>query len=58
MDKAFIKVFNKYANFVDIFSPKLTIKLSKYININDYTIELINNWQILYSSIYKLSPIE
>lgn len=40
--KAFKKVFNKYTNFIDVFSLKLTIKILKYININNYIIELID----------------
>ena len=38
-DEAFIKVFNKYGNFEDIFSSKLAIELPKYTRINDYAIE-------------------
>ena len=57
-DKVFIKVFNKYANFIDVFSSKLVTKFSKYIGINDYAIKLINDWQFLYDFIYSLRPIE
>lgn len=41
--EAFIKVSSKYTNFVDIFSSKLAIKLSKYTNINNYAIKLVND---------------
>ena len=57
-DKALTKVFSKYANFTDVFSPKLAVKFSKYIKINNYAIELVNDWQIPYSPIYSLSPVE
>ncbi len=42
-DKAFTKVLSEYANFADIFSPKLAAELPKHIRINDYAIELVNN---------------
>ncbi len=57
-NKAFIEVFSKYANFANIFSPKLAVKLFKYININDQVIELIVNQQCLYYPIYSLGPIK
>ena len=54
MDKAPIKVSSKYANFADVFLPKLAVELPEYMRINNYTIELIDNWQPLYSFIYSL----
>lgn len=36
------KMVAQYANFTDIFFPNLASKLSKYIEINDQVIELIN----------------
>ena len=42
-DKASSKVFNKYANFADIFSPKLAAEFSKYTEINNYIIELVDD---------------
>ncbi len=42
VDKTLTKVFNNYANFADVFSPKLAIKLLKYTNINNHAIELID----------------
>ena len=42
-DKALIKVSSKFANFVNIFLSKLVIELSKYININNYAIKLVQN---------------
>ena len=58
MDKALTKVFNKYTNFVNIFLPKLVIKFSKYISINNHAIKLVNNKQPLYGSIYSLNLIK
>ena len=43
VDEALIKVFNKYANFANVFSLKLVIKLLKYIRINNNTIKLVKD---------------
>ena len=43
VDKALTKVLNKYINFTDIISSKLTVEFTRYIGINDYTIELVDN---------------
>ena len=42
-DEVFTKIFYKYANFVNIFSIKLVVKLLKYIKINNHAIELVDN---------------
>ncbi len=42
-DEAPTKVPNKYANFADVFSPKLAAELPEHIGINDYAIELLND---------------
>ncbi len=42
-DKAFIKVPSKYADFADVFSPKLAIELPKHTRINDHAIELVDD---------------
>ena len=57
-DEAFTKVPNKYANFADVFSPKLAAKLPKHMEINNHAIDLINDRQPPYGRIYSLSPIE
>ncbi len=38
-----MEVFSKYADFVDIFSSALTIELSKYTEINNYAIKLVDD---------------
>ena len=43
VDEASTKVSSKYANFADVFSPKLAVELVKHIGINNHTIELIDN---------------
>ena len=58
LDQASTKVFCKYVDFVDIFSPKLAAKFPRHIGINNYAIELVNNWQISYGLIYSLGLIE
>ena len=41
--EALTKVFGKYADFADVFSPKLAIELSEYIRIYNYIIELVDD---------------
>ncbi len=53
-----IEVSSKYAHFADTFLPKLAIKLFKHPGINNHTIELINNLQLLYNPIYSLGLIK
>ncbi len=43
VDEALIKIFSKYADFANIFLPKLVRELPKYISINDYIIELVDD---------------
>lgn len=49
-----VEVPSEYANFIDIFSLKLTAKLPKHTRIYDYAIELVDDWQLLYGLIYSL----
>ena len=58
VDKAFTKVPSKYADFADIFFPKLTAELPKLKKINDYAIELMDDRQTLYGPIYSLDLME
>ena len=55
VDEAFTKVLSKYA---DVFFPKLAAKLLEHIGINDYVIELVDNWQLPYGPSYSLGPME
>ena len=57
-DEASIEVLSKYADFVDIFLPKLAIKLLKHMKINNHAIKLVDDCQPLYSLIYDLSPVK
>ena len=57
-DKAPTKVPSKYADFTDIFLPKLAIKLPEYIKINNHAIKFVDDWQLPYGPIYCLSFIE
>ena len=43
LNKAPIKVFSKYTDFVNIFSSKLVVKLFKYMKINNHIIQLVDN---------------
>ncbi len=57
-DEVPTKVLGKYADFADVFSPKLAVELSEYMEIKDHAIELIDDWHPLYSPIYNLRPVE
>ena len=56
--EALTKVFAKYSDFADIFSPDLASELLEYIGINDHAIELVKGQQPLYGPIYSLGPVE
>ena len=53
-----IKVSSKYADFADIFSPKLAIELPEYTEINDHDIKLVDDRQFLYGLIYSLGLVK
>ncbi len=57
-DKAPTKVPSEYADFVDVFLPKLAVELPEHTKINDYAIKLVDDWQPLYGPIYSLGPVE
>ena len=57
-DKLFSKVSSEYADFADVFSPKLSAELLEHMKINDHAIELVDDWQPLYGAIYSLGPVE
>ncbi len=42
-DKASTKIPSKYADFADVFSPKLAIEFRKHTRINNYAIELVDD---------------
>ncbi len=43
-DEAPTKVPNEYADFADVFLPKLVAELPKYTEINNYAIKLVDDW--------------
>ena len=51
-------ISTEYFDFVDVFSPKLISKLLENTGINDYAIELVDDWQSPYGPIYSLGPVE
>ena len=57
-NEAFTKVLSKYTDFIDIFLPKLAIKLFEHTEINNHTIEFVDDWQPLYGSIYSFRFME
>ncbi len=58
VDEALSEVLGEYADFANVFSPKLAAELPKHIMINDYAIVLVDDRQIPYSPIYSLRPVE
>ena len=58
VDEAPTKVPSEYTDFVDIFSPKLAVELSKHMEINDHAIKLVNDLQSLYDLIHNLGLVE
>ncbi len=57
-DEALTKVPSEYADFADVFSPKLAAKLPEHIRINDHAIELVDDRQPPYGPIYSLGPVD
>ena len=53
-----ITVVAKYLDFKDIFSKKITKKITQYLAFNKYTINLKKDNQLFYISIYSLRLIE
>ncbi len=58
VDEALSKVPSKHADFIDIFSPKLAAELPEHTKINNHAIKLVDDWQLPYSPIYSLGPVE
>ncbi len=48
----------KYADFSDVFSPKLAVELPEHTRINDHAIDLVNDSQPPYGLIYSLGLVE
>ena len=57
-DKTPIEIPLEYANYADVFSPNLAMKLSENIGINEHAIEQIEGEQLSYGPIYSLGPME
>ncbi len=57
-DEAPTEVPSEYADFADVFSPKLAVELPKHTGINDHAIELVDDRQPPYGPIYSLDPVE
>ncbi len=58
VDKVSIEISSGYTDFADVFSLKLTIKLSEHTDINNHVIKLVHDRQLSYDLIYNLGPIE
>lgn len=58
VDEILIAIPSEYANFADVFSLNLVVKLPEHTEIKDYTIELIDSKKQSYRPIYSLKPVE
>ena len=58
VNKALIKIFDKYVDFADIFSSDLVSKLFKHTGINNYAIQLVDGQQPPYKPIYYKELVE
>ncbi len=58
VDDAPTEIPSEYADFVDVFSPKLAAELSEHTGIIDHAIELVDDQQPPYGRIYSLGPME
>ncbi len=57
-NEASTEVPSEYADFADVFSPKLAAELPEHTKINDHAIELVDDWQPPYGPTYSLGPVE
>lgn len=57
-DQASNKNPAKYSDYTDVFSKDLVIELPENIDINEYTIKLIEEKQPSYRFIYAFTPVE
>ncbi len=57
-DESHTKILSKYADFVDVFLPKLVVELPEYTRINNHILELVDDWQPPYDLIYDLGLVE
>lgn len=53
-----MEVPEKYVKYVDVFSKKVTIKLPKYMEINDHPLDLEEGKKPPYKPRYSLRPVE
>ena len=53
-----ITTLTEYINFACVFLRQMAKVLLEQININKYTIKLVDNKQLSYKLIYSLKPVE
>ncbi len=51
-------MLSEYANFANVFSPKLAVELSEYMEINNHAIKLVDDWQLPYGPIYIVRSVK
>ena len=58
VNKALFEISSKYANFADIFLPKLAIELLENTRVYNHTIEQVDDRQPRYGLTYSLGPMQ
>lgn len=57
-NKVPVKVFEKYEEYIDVFSKEVAADLLEYIRINDPPIDLKKDKQLFYKLIYRLGLVK
>ena len=57
-EEASTKILAEYSDFADVFSLNLASELPEHTEINNHAIELVENQQPPYGTIYSLRPVE
>lgn len=53
-----LEILTKYFDFFDVFSSDFIVKIQKYISINNWSINLLNNSYFFYNLIYTLELVK
>ena len=53
-----VTIPSEYIDYTNVFFPNFAVELPEYTDINDHSIDWIDDKQPLYSLIYSLEPVE
>lgn len=57
-NKVLVEVLGKFIEYIDVFSKEVATKLLKHIEINNHSIDLKKDKQLLYKLIYSLKLVK